>query len=65
MRDYRTMSPCERVQYYRREIRRLTPARTQRERMLADTFRRLLTENEPLCDQKSVPGEQEQTAVSN
>jgi hypothetical protein len=65
MRDYRTMSPCERVLYYRREIRRLTPARTQRERMLADTFRRLLTENEPLCDQKPIPGDQEHTAGSD
>jgi hypothetical protein len=54
MRDYRTMSPCERVVYYRREIRRLTPPRTQRDRMLIETFQQLLTENETSCPQQSV-----------
>ncbi len=53
MRDYRTMSPCERIVYYRREILRMTPPHTQRERLLIETFRRLLTENEPLCSSGS------------
>lgn len=51
MHDYRTMSPCERVTYYGREIRRLTPPRTQRERLLIEVFRILVVENEPLCVQ--------------
>jgi hypothetical protein len=50
MRNYREMSPCERVNYYRREIRRMTPPTTERDRLLLETFRQLLMENEPLCD---------------
>jgi hypothetical protein len=49
MMDYRRMSPCERVAYYRKRIRLLTPPRSTRENLLIETFRAIVQENEILC----------------
>lgn len=49
MKDYRSMTPCERVVYYRAQIRQMSPARSSREELLIATFRRLIDENEPFC----------------
>jgi hypothetical protein len=60
MRDYRQMSPCERVTYYRECIRRLTPPRSARDDLLIETFRSILRENESLCrDPERPPGRPE------
>ncbi len=57
MHDYRTMTPCERFTYYGREIRRLTPPGTRRERLLIEVFRVLVAENEPLCAPDNTDGQ--------
>ncbi len=53
MRDYRKMTPCERVAYYRQKIERITPPDTQRDVLLIETFQQLIAENEPLCEHKT------------
>jgi hypothetical protein len=47
------MTPCERVIYYRNEIHRLSEHHDARERLLIETFKQLITENEVLCRQKT------------
>ena len=49
MKDYRTMSPCERIAYYRAEIRRLSPPASLRETLLIEMFQQLIKDNTPLC----------------
>ena len=42
MKDYRALSPCERVAYYQAQIRRLTPPASSRERLLIAAFEQLV-----------------------
>ena len=50
MKDYRSLSPCERIAYYRAQIRRLTPPSSPRERSLIAAFERLVEDNLALCE---------------
>jgi hypothetical protein len=49
MKDYRALSPCERVAYYEAQIRRLTPPASSRERLLIAAFEQLVEENRAQC----------------
>jgi hypothetical protein len=49
MKDYREMSPCERVTYYRERIRSLSVPLSSRHNLLRQTFLAILRENEALC----------------
>ena len=49
MRDYKTMSPCERIDYYRSVIRRISPPATRHEGFLITLCQALIRENRPLC----------------
>ena len=61
MRDYREMSPCERINYYRRQIWQMTPSSSHREDLLIKVFHQLIIENEPLCD-RSQPSDSDNQA---
>jgi hypothetical protein len=50
MKKYQDMAACERISYYRDRIRDMTPPRSERERLLIDTFLYLIAENESLCE---------------
>ena len=52
MRDYRKMSPCERVTYYRQKICQLSPPKSSRDVLLIETLQRLVEENVPPCGGK-------------
>ena len=56
MRDYREMSPCERIDYYRQQIVDMLPPRSSREHLLIKVFRQLISENEPLCERAGGDG---------
>ena len=49
LRDYRTLSPCDRIDYYRAMIRRLSPPSTRHEGFLVILCQTLIRENRPLC----------------
>ncbi len=53
MRSYLEMTPCERIRYYKKEISRMTPPKSFRERILLETFRQLVSENLPLCGEQA------------
>jgi hypothetical protein len=55
MRNYREMTPCERIAYYRDKIHGFSRPYNSREQLLIETFRQLITENEILCTQQSSP----------
>ena len=56
MRDYENMSPCERVTYFREELRRLSRATTPRGgSLLAEALRHLLHEYEKICGERRPP----------
>lgn len=56
MQDYKSMTPCERVAYYRKKIAGLSPPRSTREQLLIATFKKLVEENIRTCrKQKSSP----------
>lgn len=52
MRNYRDMTPCERVAYYRGKIHSFSQPYDSHEILLIETFRQLITENEILCKQQ-------------
>lgn len=49
MRDYRDMSPCERVRYYRQRLTELVSTRRNRIGVLQGTFKKLIEENLREC----------------
>jgi hypothetical protein len=56
MRDYENMSPCERADYFRAELRRLHRAAAPRAgSLLEQALRRLLRENEQICRENRPP----------
>lgn len=56
VRDYRSMTPCERIRYYQKRVRELTPTGSAREALLVRTFEHLIRENLPLCSEHPAIG---------
>jgi hypothetical protein len=50
MRDYRNMTPCERIRYYRARLREIERDESRRGDVLAKTFHRLIQENLRECE---------------
>ena len=49
MRDYRTMTPCERARYYRSCLKALGSKRSEAQDSMAEVFEHLIAENLPEC----------------
>jgi hypothetical protein len=49
MNDYRTMSPCERIKYYREQIKRLKSNRTSDSTFMLEALHTIIRDNRNLC----------------